>query len=126
MTKRRDFIRNLTVGTAGLAIGGAASGFPAKNYSRIIGAGDRLNVAVIGLGNRDILYDQAISMAMSAGKHVYVEKPCSHNPHEAELLVACTKRYNKVVQMRNQYRSVPLNYADYYYLEASKYKYTQK
>jgi len=44
-------------------------------------------------------------MAMQAGKHVYVEKPCSHNPHENELLVAAQKKYNKKVQMGNQQRS---------------------
>lgn len=44
-------------------------------------------------------------MAMQAGKHVYVEKPCSHNPHENELLVAAQKKYKKVVQMGNQQRS---------------------
>lgn len=43
--------------------------------------------------------------AMQAGKHVYVEKPCSHNPHENELLIAAQKKYNKVVQMGNQQRS---------------------
>lgn len=44
-------------------------------------------------------------MAMQAGKHVYVEKPCSHNPHETELLIAAQKKYGKVVQMGNQQRS---------------------
>ncbi|HMB61953.1 MAG TPA: Gfo/Idh/MocA family oxidoreductase [Eudoraea sp.] len=44
-------------------------------------------------------------MALQAGKHVYVEKPCSHNPHENELLVAAQKKYNKKVQMGNQQRS---------------------
>lgn len=44
-------------------------------------------------------------MAMQAGKHVYVEKPCSHNPHENDLLVAAQKKYNKKVQMGNQQRS---------------------
>lgn len=46
-------------------------------------------------------------MALKAGKHVYLEKPCSHNPHEAELLVSCQRKYNKFVQIGNQYRSVP-------------------
>ncbi|MEE9431877.1 MAG: Gfo/Idh/MocA family oxidoreductase [Melioribacteraceae bacterium] len=44
-------------------------------------------------------------MAMKAGKHVYLEKPCSHNPDENELIVSCQKKYNKVVQMGNQQRS---------------------
>lgn len=46
-------------------------------------------------------------MAMQAGKHVYVEKPCSHNPKEGEILVKAAKHYNKVVQMGNQRRSWP-------------------
>ncbi|MEM6541071.1 MAG: Gfo/Idh/MocA family oxidoreductase, partial [Bacteroidota bacterium] len=44
-------------------------------------------------------------LAMQAGKHVYVEKPCSHNPHENELLVAAQNKYGKKVQMGNQQRS---------------------
>jgi predicted dehydrogenase len=44
-------------------------------------------------------------MAIQAGKHVYLEKPCSHNPQEGELLVAYQKHYNRVVQMGNQQRS---------------------
>ena len=44
-------------------------------------------------------------MALQAGKHVYVEKPCSHNAHENELLVAAQKKYRKKVQMGNQQRS---------------------
>jgi len=46
-------------------------------------------------------------MAMDAGKHVYVEKPCGHNPREGELLVHFQKKYGKLVQMGNQQRSAP-------------------
>ncbi len=46
-------------------------------------------------------------IAMDAGKHVYVEKPCGHNPEEGEMLVAAQKKYNKVLQMGNQQRSAP-------------------
>ena len=44
-------------------------------------------------------------VAMQAGKHVYVEKPCSHNPYENELLIAAQKKYGLKVQMGNQQRS---------------------
>ncbi len=44
-------------------------------------------------------------MAIKAGKHVYVEKPSSHNMEENELLVEAAKKYSKVVQMGNQQRS---------------------
>lgn len=43
--------------------------------------------------------------ALQAGKHVYVEKPCSHNLYENELLVKAQQKYGKVVQMGNQQRS---------------------
>lgn len=46
-------------------------------------------------------------LAMQAGKHVYVEKPCSHNPNEGEMLVKAAKNYGKIVQMGNQRRSWP-------------------
>ncbi|WP_018619608.1 Gfo/Idh/MocA family protein [Spirosoma luteum] len=49
----------------------------------------------------------AAILASKAGKHVYLEKPCSHNPHEGELLVAVAKKYKNVIQMGNQRRSWP-------------------
>ncbi|MCV9386680.1 Gfo/Idh/MocA family protein [Reichenbachiella ulvae] len=48
-------------------------------------------------------------MALKEGKHVYVEKPCSHNMEENELIVAAQKKYDKVVQMGNQQRSSPIS-----------------
>ena len=44
---------------------------------------------------------------LQAGKHVYVEKPCSHNPAEGALLVAAQQKYGKQVQMGTQQRSSP-------------------
>jgi predicted dehydrogenase len=49
----------------------------------------------------------AAIMALQAGKHVYVEKPCSHNPREGELLVQAAGNADLVVQMGNQRRSWP-------------------
>ncbi|WP_372776606.1 Gfo/Idh/MocA family protein [Mangrovibacterium sp.] len=44
-------------------------------------------------------------MAMEAGKHVYLEKPFSHNPHENELLLKAQQKYGKLIQIGTQQRS---------------------
>lgn len=49
----------------------------------------------------------AALMAVKAGKHVYVEKPCSHSPAEGEILVQAAQKYNKLIQMGSQRRSFP-------------------
>src|SRR5213082_2382127 len=49
----------------------------------------------------------AALLAMQAGKHVYVEKPCGHNPREGELLVEAQRKHQRVVQMGTQQRSAP-------------------
>ena len=40
-----------------------------------------------------------------AGKHVYVEKPCSHDMFEARQIVAAAKKYNRLVQHGTNSRS---------------------
>ncbi len=167
---RRDFLKKGALITTGLGTLGAM-GFSAKSYGNIIGANDRINVAIIGLGRRlgafipplthqdtnvhvsylcdvmkfqrenagkifseklpynpklensffKVIDDKEVDaiinatpdhwhapgswLALEAGKHVYVEKPCSHNPREGEVLVAYQKKYGKIVQMGNQQRS---------------------
>lgn len=50
----------------------------------------------------------ATLMGMANGKHVYVEKPCGHNPYEGELLIQAMHKYPKqLIQMGNQRRSFP-------------------
>src|SRR4051812_44752329 len=49
----------------------------------------------------------AAILGCQAGKHVYLEKPCSHNPYEGEMVVKAAKKYNRVLQMGNQRRSWP-------------------
>ena len=49
----------------------------------------------------------AAILACQAGKHVYLEKPCSHNPREGELLIEAERKYKRVIQMGNQRRSWP-------------------
>lgn len=47
-------------------------------------------------------------MGCQAGKHVYVEKPLSHNPREGELAIEAARKYKRVVQMGAQRRSAPI------------------
>src|SRR5680860_1514959 len=159
MTKRRDFIKKSLVGTAGIAIGGL--GFSAKSYGSIMGANEKITMAVIGIrgqgnghistwcklkDNRNVflkticdvdeeLYPErvkkvqdaigtkpstewdmrrvfddkeidAVSIATpnhwhalatiwaaQAGKHVYVEKPASHNVYEGKKMVEAARKY---------------------------------
>src|ERR1700752_2559478 len=44
---------------------------------------------------------------LQAGKHVYVEKPCSHNPAEGQMLLQAPQKFQKLVQMGTQQRSSP-------------------
>jgi predicted dehydrogenase len=55
----------------------------------------------------DHWHTPAAIMCLAAGKHVYVEKPVSHNPREGELLVQAVEKYNKVLQTGSQRRSWP-------------------
>ena len=47
----------------------------------------------------------ATILACDAGKHVYVEKPCSHNLHEGRLMIEAARRNKRVVQHGTQVRS---------------------
>lgn len=51
MTKRREFIRNAALASAGIMIGGK-SALSAKSYNRIPGANKKVNVAFVGIGFR--------------------------------------------------------------------------
>lgn len=170
-TTRRDFIKKAAASSIGLALGSTAT-FSAKSYSNIMGANERINMAVMGTNGRgagmarnfamqkntvmryvcdveekalakglaavekaggkaiaekdirrllekkdldgllicapDHWHAPATIMACKAGKHVYVEKPCSHNPNEGELMIQAARKYNKVVQVGAQRRSWPV------------------
>ena len=42
--------------------------------------------------------------ACQAGKHVYVEKPCSHNVWEGRKMIEAARKYNRLVQVGFQNR----------------------
>jgi len=68
---------------------------------------ERNDVDAITIAAPDHWHAPAALLAVKAGKHVYVEKPCSHNPAEGEMLVAASAKYNKLIQMGSQRRSFP-------------------
>ena len=73
MTKRREFIKKSALGTAGIAIGGM--GFSSRSYASIIGANERINMAVIGIGGR-------------GGSHI--NSWCSlKDSHNVQLIALC-------------------------------------
>ena len=69
---------------------------------------DDKSVDILSIAAPDHWHAPAALLGLKAGKHIYIEKPGSHNPAEAELLVEAMGKYNtKVVQMGNQRRSWP-------------------
>ena len=65
------------------------------------------NVDAITIAAPDHWHAPMAIAGLQAGKHVYVEKPCSHNPAEGALLVRAQQKYGKLVQMGTQQRSSP-------------------
>ncbi|HEY7407887.1 MAG TPA: Gfo/Idh/MocA family oxidoreductase, partial [Gemmatimonadaceae bacterium] len=66
---------------------------------------DDKDVDAIVIAAPDHWHAPAAILALEAGKHVYVEKPASHNARELELLVAAQQKHARVVQIGNQQRS---------------------
>jgi predicted dehydrogenase len=63
------------------------------------------DVDAITIATPDHWHTPLAIAALQAGKHVYVEKPCSHNPAEGALLVQAQQKYQKHVQQGTQQRS---------------------
>ncbi len=74
------------------------------DYRRIL---DDRAVDILVVATCNHWHAPAAILGCAAGKHVYVEKPCSHNPREGEWLVQAARRHNRKVQMGNQRRSHP-------------------
>lgn len=153
--KRRDWL-----------VGVSAAAMTAVSYSRVVGANDRLGMALVGSGRRgrevmkaflstgrvelrciadvydvqrgrardflavkpyevvaieealsrrdidaaliaspDHLHSTQTLAALQAGKHVYLEKPATHNFDEGAKLIAAVKQSGKVCQTGTQQRS---------------------
>jgi predicted dehydrogenase len=63
------------------------------------------NVDALTIATPDHWHAPMAIMAMQSGKHVFLEKPCCHNPREGELLTEVQKQTGKKLQIGNQQRS---------------------
>lgn len=76
--------------------------------------GDTIDAVCIG--TPDHSHFPIAMLAMSLGKHVYVEKPMAHTFYEVELMMEAEKKYGVVTQMGNQGHSE----ANYFQFKAWK------
>jgi predicted dehydrogenase len=74
------------------------------DYRKVL---DNKDIDLLTIATPDHWHTYMAIEAMKAGKHVYLEKPCSHNPQEGEYLKAAEKKYGKKIQVGNQQRSAP-------------------
>jgi predicted dehydrogenase len=76
-----------------------------SDFRRII---DDKSIHAVAIATPDHWHTPAALLAMEAGKHVYVEKPCSHNVMEGRLLIDSARRHNLHVQHGTHSRSINL------------------
>jgi predicted dehydrogenase len=92
----------------GIGIAEKALGYrpPAeKDMRKIL---EKKDVDAVFVATPDHLHAYQTLAALQNGKHVYVEKPCSHNLGEDELLIKAQEKYSKLsIQMGTQQRSSP-------------------
>src|SRR5438132_1441920 len=65
------------------------------------------SIDALVIATPDHWHAPATIWACQAGKHVYVEKPASHNIWEGRQMVEAARKYDRVVQLGTQSRSAP-------------------
>lgn len=90
---------------------------PEQDLRRIL---DNKSIDAIVVATPDHWHALATIWGCQAGKHVYVEKPISHNVFEGRQMVAAARKYNRTVQVGTQSRSVPHMRAAMDYLRSGK------
>ena len=65
------------------------------------------DIDAVTISTPDHTHAVAAMAAMQLGKHVYVQKPLTHNIHEARMLTLAARKYKVVTQMGNQGASNP-------------------
>ena len=74
------------------------------DYKRLL---ENRDIDAVVVATPDHWHCLAMVDSLSAGKHVYVEKPIAHTIQECQLMQAATRRYGKMVQVGQWQRSGP-------------------
>ena len=82
-------------------VGGKCAGY--RDFRRII---DRSDIDAVMTGTPDHWHAPITVMACQSGKDVYCEKPLCRTIYEGQKMVEAARRYQRVVQMGTQYRSI--------------------
>ena len=78
--------------------------FACTDFRRIL---DRKDIDAVLIATPDHWHATQTVYACQAGKDVYCEKPSSNTIAEGRAMVAATRKYNRVVQIGSQGRSLP-------------------
>jgi predicted dehydrogenase len=86
----------------------SASGKTPKTEKDLRKVLDDKSVDAVFIATPDHWHAPAAILALDAGKHVYVEKPCCHNIREGRLMADAVKRSGKMLQVGTQTRSTSM------------------
>jgi len=81
---------------------------------------DDKTIQIVSIATPNHWHSLAAIWAIQAGKHVYVEKPVSHNVSEGRRLVEFARRHNKICQAGTQIRSQSGSIAAIEFLRSGK------
>jgi predicted dehydrogenase len=83
-----------------------ATGKQPKGYADMKQVFDDKSVDAVSMPLPNHWHALATIWACQAGKDVYIEKPACHNVFEGEQMVAAARKYNRIVQIGSQSRSM--------------------
>src|SRR5260370_21420046 len=78
-----------------------------KDYDDMRAMFESKDIDAVSITTPNHWHALATIWACQAGKDVYVEKPASHNIFESRQMVSAAPRYNRMVQVGSQIRSLP-------------------
>ena len=73
-----------------------------KDYRKML---ENKDIDAVIIGTPDHWHCMALTDALSAGKHVYCEKPLANSIEECNLMLAAARKHNKIIQIGQWQRS---------------------